>query len=118
MAIDPPLKLNSDRGPNVAPQAEQHSHEIGEHLGGLTGALRWRYRGGVLDRGALRGGSGGCSERARCAIADLGDGKPAAGDLGFGPVPDGRVIGLPMGGRAELRGASARGARGEGATTP
>jgi hypothetical protein len=40
------LKLNGnrggDRGPSLAPQAEQHSHEIGEHLCGITGALRWR----------------------------------------------------------------------------
>jgi len=28
----------------------------------------------------------------------LGDGKPAADDLGFDPVPDGRMIGFPMGG--------------------
>jgi hypothetical protein len=102
VAIDPSLKLNGnccgDRGPGVAPKAEQHSHEIGEHLGGLAAALRWRYRGGVLDRGALCGGSGGRSERACCTVADLGDGKPTTGDLRFSPVPDGRVIGFPMGG--------------------
>jgi hypothetical protein len=53
VAIDPLLKLNGDQAP--PPQAEQHSHEIGEQLLGLVGALRWRYRSGVLDGGPCAG---------------------------------------------------------------
>ena len=58
VAIDPLLKLNGncggDRGPSIAPQAEQHKKQVAEQLLGLR-ALRLRYRSGVLDRGALRG---------------------------------------------------------------
>jgi len=40
VAIDPSLKLNgncgSDRGPSIAPQAEQHEKQVARKLGGLA----------------------------------------------------------------------------------